>query len=104
MTAGATVSIDPGHLLGGAWRCVAAVRAGPCPATSLPGAASAVVDIEDGGQLTYEVSGQVPPGSLDTVTIAATIAPAVSASDPELRNNTQSIRLRLDRLFADSFE
>ncbi|PZQ11171.1 MAG: hypothetical protein DI564_14795 [Rhodanobacter denitrificans] len=101
---GATVSIDPGHLQGAVWRCVAAVRATPCPATSLPGASSTVVDIEDGGQLTYEVSGQVPPGSFDRVTIAATITPAVPASDPELRNNAQSIRLRLDRLFVDAFE
>lgn len=101
---GATVRASLAELDDASWRCVPTALVSGCTGAAGTGAINHTIDLADGGQAAYEITGRIPESARNEALISVEINPAVSGSDPELRNNTQTIRLRLDRLFDDSFE
>lgn len=101
---GARVVADLSILDQPTWRCIAGVHVSACTGSITAGSIDHVLDIEDGGQATFEISGRIPAGAQDFVVLTAGVSPASAGSDPELRNNTQVIRLAIDALFADGFD
>lgn len=101
---GASVSADLSSLGSASWRCVPDAFVSGCSDISVNGSIASVIDLADGGQATYQISGTIPAMASDELRIVVSISPVFSASDPELRNNTQEIVLRLDRMFGTGFE
>ena len=101
---GATVRASLAGLEDATWRCLPVTHVDGCSGASGSGAIDHMIDLADGGQAMYEIKGRVPASTLNEVLINVEIVPAVASSDPELRNNTQAIRLKLDSLFQDGFE
>lgn len=101
---GATVRASLAELDGASWRCLPGTLVAGCSGATGAGAIDHTIDLADGGQAVYEIKGRIPASVSNEVVINIEIVPAAAGSDPELRNNTQAIHLKLDSLFHDGFE
>lgn len=86
------------------WRCLPGLLVDGCAGAAGSGAINHTIDLADGGQAVYEIKGRIPAAVRNQVLIDIEIVPAAAGADPELRNNAQAIRLKLDGLFHDGFE
>lgn len=86
------------------WRCVPGTLVSGCANVIVNGSISNALDLQDSGQATFQISGMIPLSARNEVRIPISISPAVSASDPELRNNSVDVVLRLDRIFDHGFD
>ena len=103
---GATVSGDLSGLDNPTWECVAdTVGVAGCDGVvNASSAVSGVLDLADGAQAHYHVTGSVPADVINKVAVPFEIDPADPASDPELRNNAARVRVRVDELFRGTFD
>ncbi|MCB1577795.1 MAG: hypothetical protein KDI81_10810 [Xanthomonadales bacterium] len=101
---GALVTADLSGLESPSWRCVPGTLVSGCANVVVNGSIANSLDLQDSGQATYQVSGSIPLSARNEVRIPISISPAVSASDPELRNNAVEVVLRLDRIFDHGFD
>jgi uncharacterized repeat protein (TIGR01451 family) len=84
---GAVVSDTfPAGLSGASWTC-APSGGSTCPASG-SGNISTTVNLEDGGVVTFNASGQVASSASGTLTNTATVSPPAGGVDPDLNNNT----------------
>jgi hypothetical protein len=68
------------------------------------GALVDVIDLEDGGGAIYRITGRILAGGESDTFVPVSIQPANPATDPEPRNNAQTIRIPMDHLFTDGFD
>lgn len=100
----AMVTGDLAGLENPSWRCVPGTLVSGCANVIVNGSIANALDLQDSGQATYQISGTIPLSARNEVRIPVSITPAVSSSDPELRNNGVEVVLRLDRIFDHGFE
>ena len=100
----ALVSADLGGLESASWRCVPESMVSGCANVVINGSIANTLDIQDSGQATYQISGTIPLSARNELRIPISISPASSSSDPELRNNSVDVVLRLDRIFEYGFD
>lgn len=100
----ATVNANLSGLEDASWHCVPVALVGGCDSATVSGSIADVIDLQDGGQAVYQISGRIPVSARGEVQIRIEIDPAISGTDPELRNNAQVVRIPLDRLFDDGFD
>lgn len=86
------------------WRCVPDTLVSGCANVLANGSIANALALQDSGQATYQISGTIPVSARNEVRIPISITPAVSTSDPELRNNAVDVVLRLDRIFDHGFD
>ena len=102
---GAHVSGDLSMLEDATWQCIADIGVSGCDDNvhASPDLTSDL-DLADGGQVHFHVTGRVPADAVNKLAIPFEITPANPASDPELRNNASLVRVRLDGLFRCTFD
>lgn len=103
-SSGATVSADLTALGNATWRCVPGSFVTGCDDVLANGSIADVINLADGGQAVYQISGEIPSTARNEIRIAVSITPFVGSSDPEPRNNAQELVLRLDQIFDHGFE
>lgn len=101
---GATVTADLSGLENVNWRCIPVALVSGCDGIEQFGPLFDEIDLEDGGQAEFEITGRIPAGSESEIQILIGIDPALTSTDPELRNNQQILRIPLNRLFANGFD
>ncbi|MGA7297960.1 MAG: hypothetical protein WBW92_10675 [Rhodanobacteraceae bacterium] len=101
---GAHVTGDLSMLVNASWQCIDDTGVTGCDGSVHTDPLDLSLDIQDGGQAHLHITGTVPYGVMNAVSLPIQIEPAIMASDPELRNNGISIDLRLNELFSDDFE
>jgi hypothetical protein len=101
---GALVTADLSGLENPSWRCVPGTLVSGCANVVVNGSIANNLDLQDSGQATYQISGTIPQSATNELRILISINPASGASDPELRNNSQEVVLRLDRIFDNGFD
>ena len=101
---GASVTGDLSGLDGASWRCVPASLVTGCANVVFNGSIVNALDLQDGGQAAFQISGTIPQSARNELRIPISISPALSESDPELRNNSAEIVLKLDRIFDHGFD
>ena len=100
----AMVTGDLSGLESASWRCVPGTLVSGCANVIVNGSIANALDLQDSGQATYQISGTIPLSARNEVRIPISISPAVSTSDPELRNNAVDVVLRLDRIYDHGFD
>ena len=100
----ATVNADLSSLGNASWRCVPGTFVTGCDNTLVNGSINDAIDLADGGQTVYQITGVIPAAARNELRIVMSINPCSNTSDPEPRNNTREIVLRLDRMFDHGFD
>lgn len=86
------------------WRCLPVRLVEGCAGATGGGGIDHAIDLADGGEAVFEITGRIPPTAQGEVEVVVAVYPAEPASDPELRNNRQVIRLKVDALFSGDFD
>lgn len=98
------VDLFPAAFTGASWTCTATGGAGCAAAGS--GNITQLVNLPPGGQVVFNATGTVAPGTVGPITNTATAVLAAGLSDPVPGNNTESVVVEPDNdpIFANGFE
>ncbi|HEY0553095.1 MAG TPA: hypothetical protein VGG20_02455, partial [Thermoanaerobaculia bacterium] len=94
----------PGAFTSPVWICSASPGS-TCPAGTGGGSLNALINVAQGGTVTFTITGQVNATPPPSITDSASVAPPAGTSDPNSADNTVSLTVPVgNRIFSDGFE